>query len=186
LAASLLLLAPHPPLLFMGEEYGETNPFPFFCSFHDPALVEAVRRGRRREFADFAWQGEVPDPQSEETFRAAVLSWDWEAPQRKGLRQLYQDLLAARKAWPAMKDFVLRSCRVVGNGRVLKYRRGCEGLLVLANLRNVPMPMPTEQRAGHRLLFRSEAIRYGGTPRHELAPFECVAFGPADWLQLGI
>src|SRR5204863_6298390 len=50
LAAGLLLLSPHLPLLFMGEEYGEDRPFLFFCSFGDAALVEAVRAGRRREF----------------------------------------------------------------------------------------------------------------------------------------
>ena len=48
LAATLLLLSPATPMLFMGEEYGETRPFPFFCSFSDPGLVEAVRRGRAR------------------------------------------------------------------------------------------------------------------------------------------
>src|SRR5262249_45178469 len=98
LAASLLLLAPHLPLLFMGEEYGEDTPFPFFCSFSDPQLVQAVRDGRRREFADFAWQGEVADPQAEETFAAARLSWSWPAgTPRAGLRRLYADLLAARR-----------------------------------------------------------------------------------------
>ena len=47
LASSLLLLSPYLPLLFMGEEYGEENPFPFFCSFGDPPLIEAVREGRK-------------------------------------------------------------------------------------------------------------------------------------------
>ena len=64
LAARLLLLSPYLPLLFMGEEYGEENPFPFFCSFGDPELVEAVREGRKKEFDAFAWQGEVPDPRA--------------------------------------------------------------------------------------------------------------------------
>src|SRR6185437_5776055 len=52
LASSLLLLSPYLPLLFMGEEYGEDNPFPFFCSFGDAHLIEAVRQGRKREFAE--------------------------------------------------------------------------------------------------------------------------------------
>src|SRR5205823_10679436 len=97
LAACLMLLSPHLPLLFMGEEYGEDKPFPFFCSFEDAALVEAVRQGRRKEFAAFAWQGEVPDPQAEATFRSACLSWAWPPhTPRAGLRHLYGDLLAAR------------------------------------------------------------------------------------------
>ena len=57
LAAAILLLSPYVPLLFMGEEHGETNPFLYFVSHGDPALVEAVREGRRREFAAFAWIG---------------------------------------------------------------------------------------------------------------------------------
>ncbi len=68
LAASVVLLSPYIPLLFMGEEYGETAPFHYFVSHLDPELVEAVRRGRREEFAAFRWQGEPPDPQAEVTF----------------------------------------------------------------------------------------------------------------------
>ena len=64
LAAAMLLLSPYVPLLFMGEEYGETNPFLYFVSHGDPALVEAVREGRRREFAAFGWAGKIPDPQA--------------------------------------------------------------------------------------------------------------------------
>src|SRR5262249_23569043 len=63
LAAGLVLLSPYVPLLFMGEEYGETSPFLYFVSHGDPALIDAVRRGRREEFKKFAWQGEPPDPQ---------------------------------------------------------------------------------------------------------------------------
>ena len=79
LACGLLLLSPCVPLLFMGEEYGETRPFPYFCSFGDADLVEVVRRGRREEFAAmaFAWGAEIPDPQSPETFAAAKLAWAW-------------------------------------------------------------------------------------------------------------
>ena len=76
LAASLLLLAPHLPLLFMREEYGEEQPFLFFCSFGDADLVEAVRRGRHAEFEAFhADGGVIPDPQAEATFAASCLTW---------------------------------------------------------------------------------------------------------------
>jgi maltooligosyltrehalose trehalohydrolase len=51
-----MLLAPHLPLLFMGEEYGEERPFLFFCSFADADLVESIRVGRRQEFAAFHWR----------------------------------------------------------------------------------------------------------------------------------
>ena len=68
LAAGVVLLAPYIPLIFMGEEYGDTAPFLYFVSHGDPALVEAVRKGRAEEFARFGWGAEIPDPQSEETF----------------------------------------------------------------------------------------------------------------------
>jgi maltooligosyltrehalose trehalohydrolase len=74
LAAGIVLLSPNLPLLFMGEEYGETAPFPYFVSHSDPDLVEAVRRGRREEFAAFGWEGEPPDPQAQETFQSAKLN----------------------------------------------------------------------------------------------------------------
>ena len=65
LAAGAVLLSPYLPLLFMGEEYGEPAPFPYFISHGDPDLVEAVRSGRKKEFAAFQWQDEPPDPQDE-------------------------------------------------------------------------------------------------------------------------
>jgi maltooligosyltrehalose trehalohydrolase len=102
LAAALCLLSPYVPLLFMGEEYGETNPFLYFVSHGDPAIVQAVREGRRREFEDFAWQAEVPDPQDEATFLRSKLSWSWTVPERRGMRSLYEDLIRLRHARPAL------------------------------------------------------------------------------------
>src|SRR5204863_2011347 len=80
-ALAVTLLAPMPPLLFMGEEWGSARPFPFFCDFQGE-LAMAVRCGRRREFPQaYAKFGDaIPDPLAEETFLAAVL--DWEARDR--------------------------------------------------------------------------------------------------------
>src|SRR5207253_9699551 len=75
-AAALLLLAPETPLLFMGQEYGEKDPFQFFTDYGDPALQKAVVEGRRAEFKKFAWQEEVPDPQDPQTFLRSKLSWE--------------------------------------------------------------------------------------------------------------
>ena len=103
LAAALLLLTPGIPLLFMGEEYGEAAPFPYFVSHGDPELVEAVRQGRRREFASFGWQGEVPDPQAEETFLSAKLRWDsLGEPDHEEMLHLYRELLRLRREVPAL------------------------------------------------------------------------------------
>ena len=64
--------APWSNLLFMGEEYGETRPFQYFTSHSVPSLAERVRRGRKREFSRFHWQGEPPDPQDEATFQGSM------------------------------------------------------------------------------------------------------------------
>jgi maltooligosyltrehalose trehalohydrolase len=74
LAAALLLLSPHTPLLFMGQEYDEPAPFQFFTSFNDPIIQQAVSEGRLREFAEFGWT-DVPDPQDPATFERSRLQW---------------------------------------------------------------------------------------------------------------
>jgi maltooligosyltrehalose trehalohydrolase len=190
LAASLLLLSPHLPLLFMGEEYGEDRPFPFFCSFLSPRLVEAVRKGRRRDYAAFM-QGPVPDPQDEATFAAARLSWSWpEGTPRAGLRRLYQDLLAARRQWPALRDFARREARLLPDaesGPLLELRRGGGELIrSIFNLSDEPRPLPDLGAGPREVLFSSEASRYlggrrEGQPVGELLPHECVVFGPSSW-----
>lgn len=73
LAAAVVLFSPFIPLLFMGEEYGETAPFPYFVSHSEPDLIDAVRRGRRDEFASLQWSDEPPDPQAEATRQSAIL-----------------------------------------------------------------------------------------------------------------
>jgi maltooligosyltrehalose trehalohydrolase len=197
LAASLLLFSPYVPLLFMGEEYGEENPFPFFCSFHDAQLVQAVREGRKREFAAFVHQGTVPDPQEETTFAAARLRWSWpEGSAQAGLRRLYADLLAARRTWPALQDFTNRAARLLpddGTGPMLELIRGGriaepgQTLVAFFNLTGEPQQLPAGQESGGQLLlFCSESPRYlgqrrEGDPLTELGPFECVAFGPSSW-----
>jgi len=96
-AAALLLLAPHTPLLFMGQEYGESAPFQFFADFQDPALKKAVSEGRRSEFKDFDFN-EVPDPEDPETFERSRLTWAEEAGNREVL-EWYRGLLRLRKQY---------------------------------------------------------------------------------------
>src|ERR1700728_394255 len=98
LAAGVTLLSPFVPLLFMGEEYGEKRPFQYFTSHGDAALIEAVRRGRRAEFAQFGWGDEVADPPDEATFAASVLDHAAkDSEPHRTLRRLYKSLLTLRK-----------------------------------------------------------------------------------------
>jgi len=115
LAAGLLLSSPFLPLIFMGQEYGETAPFRFFVSHGDDWLLEAVREGRKREFAAFDWPGEPPDPQDPETFAGCVLDWD---KRRNGryhtLAGLYSALIRLRRNIPALRDLRLDRLAVLG------------------------------------------------------------------------
>ena len=103
LLAGVVLLSPSIPMLFMGEEYGEKQPFQYFVSHTDADLVEAVRQGRSREFADFQREGlQVPDPQAETTFRDSTLSWNTEDQDAATLFRFYQALITLRKTLPAL------------------------------------------------------------------------------------
>jgi len=98
LAAGATLLSPFVPLLFMGEEYGETAPFQYFTSHLDDGLVEAVRRGRREEFSAFGWEGTVPDPQDEATFRRSQLQhFLKEREPHATLLHFYKELIRLRR-----------------------------------------------------------------------------------------
>jgi maltooligosyltrehalose trehalohydrolase len=104
LVAGVLLLSPFLPLLFMGEEWGETAPFLYFVGHSDADLIQAVRQGRSREFAAFAWQGEVPDPQAEKTFEQSRLHHSLrESGKHRVLLELYKELIRFRKAVPAIR-----------------------------------------------------------------------------------
>lgn len=105
LAAGMVMLSPYIPLLFMGEEYGETAPFQYFVSHSDEDLIEAVRSGRREEFSSFEWQGEVPDPQAEGTFLNSRIDLRLRQQGRHNvLFRLYRELIRLRKETPALSN----------------------------------------------------------------------------------
>jgi len=113
LAAALMICSPYVPMLFMGEEYGETAPFLYFVSHGDPDLVEAVRNGRAAEFASFEWTSEPPDPQSENTFQQSKLDHNLrDTGQHAILHRFYRDLLAMRRDYSALSNPVRESTKV--------------------------------------------------------------------------
>ncbi|HEY7817729.1 MAG TPA: malto-oligosyltrehalose trehalohydrolase [Vicinamibacteria bacterium] len=111
LGAASVLLSPYVPLLFMGEEYGETAPFPYFVSHSDPQLNEAVRRGRREEFSRFEWKAEPLLPDEAETFQRAVL----ERKRNPAISTLYAQLLRLRRSSPAFRNRSREGMRVLGH-----------------------------------------------------------------------
>ncbi len=114
LMAGTVLFSPFIPLLFMGEEWGETNPFFYFVHHSDPTLIEAVRTGRREEFASFYTDEAMPDPQSEETFWHSKLQWSLPARQpHQTLLRYYQYLIALRRQLPALHQLSRRHLTVI-------------------------------------------------------------------------
>jgi maltooligosyltrehalose trehalohydrolase len=178
LAAALVLLSPYVPLLFMGEEYGETAPFLYFIDHGDPDLVEAVRAGRRREFEALGLAAAAQiDPQSEETFARARIDWD----RRDGdggarLLALHTDLLALRREEPTLTPGAsvvhvegsaewctqLRSMPLQGD--IFDSVRGQRTLWCAFNLTGRPLevPAPAEAPWGWRLRLSTDEPTYGG------------------------
>jgi maltooligosyltrehalose trehalohydrolase len=126
LAAGVVLLSPFIPLLFMGEEYGDTAPFNYFISHSDPDLIEAVRRGRRKEFASFRWQGEPADPQAETTFLHCKLDRELRFHgQHETLYSFYRELMRLRRELPSLRILDKERLEVTGleQEKVLWWRR---------------------------------------------------------------
>lgn len=105
LMAGAVLVSPFLPMLFMGEEYSEPHPFLYFVSHTDPDLADAVRKGRKAEFAAFHAEGEAPDPVSEKTFEESKLQWELlkEEPHQK-MFSFYKSLILLRKQQPALSN----------------------------------------------------------------------------------
>ena len=125
LAAGIVLLSPNIPLLFMGEEYGEKAPFQYFVSHTDQGLTEAVRKGRKEEFAALP-QEEMPDPQDEETFLRSTLHLELrQGGNHQGLLDLYKVLLKLRKQIPPLSHPDKRGMEIerLGEDHVLLIRR---------------------------------------------------------------
>jgi maltooligosyltrehalose trehalohydrolase len=123
LAAALLLVSPGLPLLFMGEEYGEVAPFAYFVDHQDPELLDAVRRGRAAEHAHHA-SGPFPDPGDPATFAAAILRRDLvNDPAHDELWCLYRDLIALRRAEPALHQSTRENTRAYAEGDVVTLER---------------------------------------------------------------
>lgn len=104
LIAGTLFFSPFIPLIFMGEEYGEQNPFLYFVSHGDTDLINAVREGRRREFSYLSQNTDFTDPQSEETFNRSKLSWALKNPGQSELLEFYKEVIRLRKKHPVLHN----------------------------------------------------------------------------------
>ncbi|MGW5475305.1 malto-oligosyltrehalose trehalohydrolase [Streptomyces sp. NPDC004008] len=139
-AAALVLTAPFTPMLFMGEEWAAGTPWQFFTDHTDPELAEAVRQGRRREFAAHGWAEEdVPDPQDPATRDRSCLDWSEPASEPHArVLAWYRELIALRHAQPDLMDPDLEGVKVAydEDARWFAFRRG--DVRVAVNLAEEP------------------------------------------------
>jgi maltooligosyltrehalose trehalohydrolase len=174
-AIALLLLSPFVPLIFMGEERGATSPFLFFTDF-DGDLANAVREGRRKEFAGFPAftnaesRQSIPDPNAPETFMASGL--DAAAPTAQAWRAFYRTLLTLRRERiiPLLPNIRSSGAIAVGAKAVLaRWTSGESQLVIAANLGDEPVSaeLPREKplwgTAGDRLDGRTTIVWLTGS-----------------------
>jgi len=175
-AAAAVLLSPNIPLLFMGEESSETAPFLYFIDHGDPALVEAVRRGRRAEFASFAWEGEIPDPQDPLTCERSRVNIDGPLDSRRAaMLKWTRELIGLRKTIPSLgADGAPHEYPVLAHEKenvLVVHRRGVQGpdALIVLSFNNAPVSVLFREPEGRWLLrLGSTAQEFGGDGRERL------------------
>jgi len=180
-AIACLLLAPSPPLLFMGEEFGASTPFLYFCDF-GPELAAAVSRGRREEFARFerfandSAQAAIPDPSDPQTFLASKLRWQ-EAERENEWLELYRRCLSARRTYlSAHLAQQTPSGAFAVEGEQLLAVDWSLGEAASLHLRaNFSAdPSPPLQRPHGQAIFQSEAMPPEASGLIRLAPYAVV------------
>ncbi|HET9717393.1 MAG TPA: malto-oligosyltrehalose trehalohydrolase [Pseudolabrys sp.] len=171
-ALSILLLQPSPPLLFMGDEWGAAEPFPFFCDFSGE-LADAVRNGRKEEFREaYAQYGaEIPDPLAAQTRESAILNWTAiDVPEHRALLDLVRGILNVRRHHIVPLLATMRRAENVSlDSGVLsaEWRSNGQSLLLLANLSAEPKIRPPQPQ-------RLQAI-WGGDPPARLPAWSVYA-----------
>jgi maltooligosyltrehalose trehalohydrolase len=176
-ATAVVLLAPAPPMLFMGEEWGARQPFAYFCDM-SPELTVKIRAGRRREFAHFgkfAGALELPDPGSAATFEAARLNWnDRSSADHQYWLEQYRRLLAIRRrdVMPLVPLIRSAKCTVLKENGAIAVDWNLENYSVLHLLANLaPVSSPIVGHPAGRVIFATHPDIRGAVSSKELAPW---------------
>lgn len=161
LLAAAVLVSPYLPMLFMGEEYGESNPFLYFVSHTDPQLAEAVRKGRKEEFAAFHTEGEAPDPMAEETFLQSKLQWNLiENGKHKIMLDYYKELIHLRKTNAVLKHLNRKNLEVECNTDqktlVVKRWNENEKIICLMNFSNQQKSISVSQQQWKEIFYSAD------------------------------
>ncbi|TDE14482.1 malto-oligosyltrehalose trehalohydrolase [Dyadobacter psychrotolerans] len=169
LLAGAVMASPYLPMLFMGEEYGETNPFQYFVSHTDPELAEAVRKGRKKEFEAFHVEGEAPDPMAEETFTNSKLQWDLiNKEPHETMLGYYKKLISIRKEQPALSVLNRKDLSVESDEKqqtiILHRQYKMQEVICFMNFSNEPREVTASIYAPVWFkLIASSDIQWGGS-----------------------
>lgn len=189
LCLAVVLLSPFIPLLFMGEEYGETAPFQYFVSHADAALVAAISTGRRKEFSSFHWQGSMPPPHDPATYLGSKIRWERRTQGRHQILQAFtRALITLRQNDPSWANLDKDRLRVEGweEEKILVMQRGDDlgkQMLCLFNFNTSDIRFSTAKLSlpgGWRRGLDSAEERWGGGA--SLLPAE-LPVGPAITLR---
>lgn len=158
IGAALVLTAPFVPMLFQGEEWAASTPFLYFTDHQDPGLGEAVKCGRRQEFAAFGWDPDnIPDPQIKESFYCSRLDWN-EPPREPHSRILdwHRSLIRLRRRLPALSDGRMEqtTVRFDETARWLIMLRG--SVLVVCNFAGASRQIPCPELGLKQIVLSSE------------------------------
>ncbi|RYC69560.1 malto-oligosyltrehalose trehalohydrolase [Spirosoma sordidisoli] len=181
LMAGAVLVSPFIPMLFMGEEWGETNPFFYFVHHSDPELIESVRAGRREEFASFYTGNDMPDPQSGKTFRQTKLQWHLlEQEPHRTLLRYYQHLIALRQQLPALHTLSRRQVAVIpdedNHTLVLHRWHGDQQVLCLMNFADKPRMIRMPGEGEWQKLFDSADQSWQGPDAQKISKAPATVF----------
>jgi len=168
LLAGAVFVSPFVPLLFMGEEWAEPNPFQYFVSHTDEELAEAVRKGRKSEFAAFHLEGEAPDPVAVSTFENSKLQWSLiDQPPHRTMLDYYRKWIALRKSRQVLRecDRDGLSAEVFEESQLISIQRvsGGEHLVAFLNFSksSQEVSLPFEHLTWHKLIASSDTAWNG-------------------------
>jgi maltooligosyltrehalose trehalohydrolase len=166
--AAAVFCSPFLPLIFMGEEWAESSPFQFFVSHSDEELIEAVRKGRKAEFAAFHTHGNTPDSQDESTFECSKL--DWKKPgesKHKVMLSYYKTLITLRKEHAVLSNLDRENVHAEAfsekNSLILKRWKRSDEIIALFNFSTQMQNLSIDPAFQHAsVLLDSALVEWGG------------------------
>jgi maltooligosyltrehalose trehalohydrolase len=169
LLAGAMFVSPYIPLIFMGEEYNEENPFLYFTSHTDKVLAEAVSKGRKEEFPEFMSSGEFPEPQSEDVYERSSLTFDIN-DKKKHLFEFYRELIRLKKRHPLLNNYNRGNFRASGEGEkaiLINNKIGQDHLAAVLNFNSEDLRISMPQVRDWHVIINSAAQKWGGHSQND-------------------